>query len=184
MTRNSFPQRFLKADSSNNLPMLRIMEVPGSEMPVILSSSTIVNGHLTFLTDVHIDCEAFGKIESRKKIIIGKNGYLKGEIYSRDLVVFGSIEGEIVVLETLTIHAGSNIRGIISAGRMELKDGAVLNAKVNMHDHPEKNIQKENYVAMETLDILSCQKRKWIELPTVSPSNSFAKIFEELNKQL
>ena len=52
--------------------MLRIMEVPGSEMPAILSPSTIVNGHLTCLTDVHIDCEAFGKIESRKKIIILK----------------------------------------------------------------------------------------------------------------
>ena len=68
--------------------MLRIMEVPGSEMPVILSSSTIVNGHLTFLTDVHIDCEAFGKIESRKKIIILKKVFKKRTLYQWKLWIF------------------------------------------------------------------------------------------------
>jgi len=57
--------------------------------------------------------------------------------------------------------------------------------RIQEKDHyPEKSIQKENFVPMETLDILSCQKREWIEPPVISQSNSFAKIFEELNKQL
>ena len=156
----------------------------GSGMPLIFSSSTFINGNLTFSTDVHFDGEALGKIESERKITIGTNGCFKGEIYCRDLVVFGELEGEIVVLETLIIHAGSNVRGSLSAGQIALRDGAVLNAKVNMHGFPKKNIQKEKYVPMETLDVVSCQKRECIEPPLICQSNSFAKIFEELNKQL
>ena len=184
MTQNALLQQPDEAVSTINLISARRMEVPGSEMPVIFSSSTIINGHLTFLTDVHIDGKAFGKIESRKKVIIGKNGFFKGDIYSRDLIVYGNIEGEIVVLETLTIHASSNIRGSISANRIVLKDGAVLNAEVNMHDHPEKNIQKVNSTAIDNQKVVNSQKREWIEPPVISQSNSFAKIFEELNKQL
>jgi len=103
-------------------------------MPVVINSSAQIKGKLKFATDVHIDCEVSGTVESDKKIIIGPNGFFKGELCSEELLVLGKLEGDICVKKNTTLHSGSSLSGTLNSTIIELKIGAILNAQIIMNE--------------------------------------------------
>jgi cytoskeletal protein CcmA (bactofilin family) len=100
------------------------------EIPTLINSGSRIKGELMFTTDVRIDGEVLGKVESDRNAIIGAEGYVKGFLRARDLVVFGRLEGNIVVSGTTTLHAGSSIFGNLYTKGIEINEGAIITARV------------------------------------------------------
>ena len=65
--------------------------MPNSEIPTLINSSTKINGDLIFATDVRIDGEVFGNVESERSIFIGAEGYVKGILNAKDIIIFGYV---------------------------------------------------------------------------------------------
>jgi cytoskeletal protein CcmA (bactofilin family) len=104
------------------------------EIPTLINSGSRIKGELMFTTDVRIDGEVLGKVESDRNAIIGAEGYVKGFLRARDLVVFGRLEGNIVVSGTTTLHAGSSIFGNLYTKGIEIDEGAIITARVITYD--------------------------------------------------
>ena len=122
-------------------------------MPVVINSSAQIKGKLKFATDVHIDCEVSGTVESDKKIIIGPNGFFKGELCSEELLVLGKLEGDICVKKNTTLHSGSSLSGTLNSTIIEIKIGAVLNAQIIMNEPVDNilNVHKSKGLLTENL---------------------------------
>ena len=121
------------------------------KIPTLINSSSKINGELTFSTDVRIDGEVFGKVESDKSVIIGAEGYVKGFLRAKDLVVFGRFEGNIIVSGLTILHEKASVFGNLYTKTFEVKDGATITARVVMYDELEAIDEAQIYLAEEMI---------------------------------
>ena len=113
------------------------------EVPVFFNSDAVISGDLLFTSDIHLNCDIIGNIESEKKIVIGPEGFFKGTLKSRELVVFGKLEGEIIVSGPTVLHPGSAISGSLSTQVIEIIDCAFLDIRVNIINTEQVSEQVE-----------------------------------------
>ena len=121
------------------------------KIPTLINSSSKINGELIFTTDVRIDGEVFGKVESDKSVIIGAEGYVKGFLRANDLVVFGRFEGNIIVSGLTILHESASVFGTLYTKALEVKDGATITARVVMYDKLEAIDEAQIYLAEEMI---------------------------------
>ncbi len=124
---------------------------PDMKIPTLINSSSKINGELIFTTDVRIDGEVFGKVESDKSVIIGAEGYVKGFLRANDLVVFGRFEGNIIVSGLTILHESASVFGTLYTKALEVKDGATITARVVMYDKLEAIDEAQIYLAEEMI---------------------------------
>ena len=110
--------------------------------PVNINSATIINGDLIFETDARIDGRILGSVTSlENKVVIGNEGSVIGKLIVQDLIVFGKVEGEVVVLGTTVINLGATISGSLNSRSVDVKDGAILDVKI-LTDVNQHTIEK------------------------------------------
>ena len=120
------------------------------EVPVFFNSDAVISGDLLFTSDIHLNCDIVGNIESEKKIVIGPDGFFKGTLRSRELVVFGKLEGDIIVSGRTVLHPGSAISGSLSTQVIEIIDCAFLDIRVN----PDQVSEQAEFPAKATVEVL------------------------------
>ena len=126
---------------------------PSMKIPTLINSSSKINGELIFTTEVRIDGEVFGKVESDKSVIIGAEGYVKGFLRAKDLFVFGRLEGNIVVSGHTVLHESASVFGNLYTKVFEVKEGAVITARVVTYDKLEALDEAQIYLAEEMIKI-------------------------------
>jgi len=99
-----------------------------------LSSGVSIKGSVKFLSELLIDGEVEGTIDSPGKLSIGENAQIKGEIRAKSVQVRGNVEGDIFASERCELAAGSALRGNIEAPRLVVDENATFlgSAKVAM----------------------------------------------------
>ena len=123
------------------------------KIPTLINSSSKINGELIFTTEVRIDGEVFGKVESDKSVIIGAEGFVKGFLRARDLVVFGRLEGNIIVSGITVLHENASVFGNLYTKVFEVKEGAVITARVITYDKLEAIDEAQIYLAEEMIKV-------------------------------
>ncbi|MEI7421495.1 MAG: polymer-forming cytoskeletal protein [Prolixibacteraceae bacterium] len=100
------------------------------EVPTLINAFSKINGELVLTTDLRIDGQIFGKVESDENIVIGSAGLVNGFLRAKNLVIYGRIEGNVVVSGVTTLHPQSAIFGNLYTKLIEVKEGAILTARV------------------------------------------------------
>ena len=103
------------------------------EVPMVINSCSKMTGELFLTTDTRVEGKVFGKVDSDRNVIIGTSGYVKGFLRAKNLVIFGRIEGTIIVTGTTIMHPGSSIFGNLYTNLLEVREGAVITAHVNTY---------------------------------------------------
>src|SRR5262249_32371323 len=88
----------------------------------LLSQGVLIKGSVKFLSELFIDGEVEGTIESTGTLTIGEHGYIRGEIRTKSVEVQGTVEGNIFVTERCELHAGCTMRGDIEAPRLVVNE--------------------------------------------------------------
>ena len=123
------------------------------KIPTLINSSSKINGELIFTTDVRIDGEVFGKVESDKSVIIGAEGFVKGFLRAKDLFIFGRFEGNIIVSGMTILHENASVFGNLYTKEFEVKEGAKITARIVMYDKLEAIDEAQIYLAEEMIKI-------------------------------
>ena len=92
----------------------------------ILSSGVSIEGSVKFASELLIDGEVDGTIESTGTLTIGEHARSRGEITARAITVHGKVEGNILATERCELHAGSSLRGDIEAPRLIVDEAAAF----------------------------------------------------------
>lgn len=100
----------------------------------VLSRGVSIKGSVKFLSELVIDGEVEGTIDSPGKLWISEHGQIKGEIRAKSVKVQGNVEGDIFASERCELQAGCVLQGDIEAPRLVVDENAAFcgNAKVAM----------------------------------------------------
>jgi len=99
-----------------------------------LSAEVEIKGTLRFENELLFDGKIEGEILSAAgALVIGKNATIKGEINTKSVTIFGTVDGNVTVSERCELKASSQLTGDLKAQRMTIEDGAVFvgNSDVN-----------------------------------------------------
>ena len=98
----------------------------------IIAKNTVITGEIKSDGDFRIDGTLEGSLITEGRVIIGSEGFVKGNIEAANADIEGKIFGKLIVSKTLAIKAIANISGEVIVGKLSVEPGAVFNATCTM----------------------------------------------------
>lgn len=95
----------------------------------ILSSDVEIKGSIKFEKELLIDGKVEGEINSDGVLTIGENAFIKGEIKTKSITVFGKVVGNITVGERCELKSRCTLEGDLKAARLVIEEGATFVGK-------------------------------------------------------
>ena len=125
----------------NTLPA-RTPELDGSRSAAI-GKSVIVKGQLFSREDLYIDGEIEGSVEMQEhRLTIGPNGKLMAGVKAREIVVLGTIHGNVEAGEKIEIRKDAKLVGDIKTVRIVIEDGAYFKGSIDIvRTEPKKELR-------------------------------------------
>jgi Integral membrane protein CcmA involved in cell shape determination len=108
-----------------------------------LTSGSKIIGKIFADSDFRIDGEVEGTITCNGKVVIGQKGYLKGSISCVNAEIIGTVDGDIVVTETLSLRATSVIHGDVKTKILTVEPNAVFDGTCSMKTSAASTIVAE-----------------------------------------
>tara|TARA_B100000809_G_scaffold264687_1_gene321203 strand:+ start:429 stop:842 length:414 start_codon:yes stop_codon:yes gene_type:complete len=102
-----------------------------TERNVIAKNTTIV-GDIKSEGDFRIDGTLEGTLKTNGRVIIGLEGFIKGNVEATNADIEGKFSGQLVVSKTLTMKTTANISGDVTVGKLSVEPGAAFNATCSM----------------------------------------------------
>jgi cytoskeletal protein CcmA (bactofilin family) len=107
--------------------------VPVSMSTSVISAGLKIRGEISGSSDLHIEGEAHGKIRlSGGRVSIGPQGKVQADVDAREIVVEGSLQGNLKASESVRLGPSSRVQGSVMAPRIGIEDGARLRGQVEM----------------------------------------------------
>jgi cytoskeletal protein CcmA (bactofilin family) len=103
----------------------------------VLSNDVEIKGSIKFSHDLIIDGRIEGEVQSDGALTVGENAHIKGEIKTRTVVIFGKVEGNILVQERCELKSNAFLIGDISAGTLSIEEGASFDGRSQVGRKPE-----------------------------------------------
>ena len=97
-----------------------------------ISKGTVITGDIVTSTDIRVDGEVSGTVFSEGKIVIGETAVISGKILCSTLDLWGKIEGEVFVKDTLSIKSPASVSGGIHVNKLQVEMGARFNGTFAM----------------------------------------------------
>ena len=101
--------------------------------PAVLGKSVIVKGQIYGREDLTIDGEVEGTVELQEhRLTIGPNGKVMATVKAREVVVLGTIHGNVETRDKIMIRKDAKLVGDIKTARIEIEDGAYFKGNIEI----------------------------------------------------
>ncbi len=99
----------------------------------VLGKSVIVKGQIFSREDLTIDGEVEGTVELQEhRLTVGPNGRLTASVKARELIVLGTIHGNVETTDKLEIRKDAKLVGDIKTARIVIEDGAYFKGNIDI----------------------------------------------------
>jgi cytoskeletal protein CcmA (bactofilin family) len=99
----------------------------------VLGKSVIVKGQIYSREDLTIDGEVEGTVELQEhRLTIGPNGKVRASVKARELVVLGTIHGDVETTDKIDIRKEAKLVGDIKTARIVIEDGAYFKGNIDI----------------------------------------------------
>jgi cytoskeletal protein CcmA (bactofilin family) len=128
------------APSKNEESIAQVSSIPMVEtapnLPVIAASlgkTVKFVGQIFSEEDIFVHGDLEGTIEATKhKLTIGASGVVHASVKAHDVVVFGTLEGDVEVGNRIEIGSNAKVIGDIRTARIHIEDGAHFNGSIDI----------------------------------------------------
>lgn len=103
----------------------------------VISKGTRISGDLFCDGDIRIDGQVKGSIRGQAKVIIGKGGFVDGNIECVQAEVQGEVKGSLVVQDLLFLRGDAKMEGDVLTSHFEMEPSVKFNGKCTMKDKVE-----------------------------------------------
>ena len=97
-----------------------------------ISPGTHIHGDISSEGDIRIDGTFEGRIYSTGRVVIGEKASIKGDVVCGNADLWGRMEGDFYVKDTLSLKESSAIRGNIHTKRFQIDLGAAFEGTCRM----------------------------------------------------
>lgn len=99
----------------------------------VIGKSLKVKGAITGTEDLFVDGEVEGTITlPQNSLTIGPNGNVNAEIHARDIIVEGTVTGNVKAEDRIDIRKTGSLHGDLSTARITIEDGAVFRGSIDI----------------------------------------------------
>ncbi len=100
--------------------------------PNRIEKNTVIKGNITSQADFRIDGKLDGNVKTSGKVVIGKDGLIKGKVECVNADIEGNFDGELFVSELLSLKSSAKIEGTVNVSKLSVEPGATFNASCSM----------------------------------------------------
>lgn len=98
-----------------------------------IGKSVQIYGELKGSEDLVVDGTIEGTITlSGSRLTIGPNAHVQANVSARDVVILGTLTGDIIASGRVELRAGANLKGDIHAARLSIEENAIFSGKVDL----------------------------------------------------
>jgi cytoskeletal protein CcmA (bactofilin family) len=109
-----------------------------------ISSGIRINGEISGNDDLYIDGQAEGQFHfPQSKVIVGPNGKVQANIEAREIVIEGTVKGDLKASAGVQLGGSSRVQGSLTTPRISIDDGARLRGKVEMTRATDAKLQAD-----------------------------------------
>jgi len=98
----------------------------------IIGKNTSIKGDIVSDGDFRIDGTIEGTIKTNGRVVIGKEGEIKGTVNCNNADIEGLFTGKLIVNKLLTLKPTAQINGETTIGKLAIEPGAIFNATCTM----------------------------------------------------
>lgn len=102
-----------------------------------ISAGTTIKGEILSPGDIRIDGTFEGKVQSKGRVVIGETADVKGEIICDNVDLWGKVEGNIYVKNTLSLKEGCVVNGELHIRKISVELGSTFNGTCQMISEAE-----------------------------------------------
>jgi len=110
------------------------MDSDRNTLKTIIGESTKVKGDITGDCDVLLEGKFNGKMNLDSLLFVNKTGNAKGKVKTKNMIVEGTIEGEIVVQDKIEVRASGRFNGNLFCKQIAIEEGAFFQGNINMNN--------------------------------------------------
>ncbi|MCR4843492.1 MAG: polymer-forming cytoskeletal protein [Bacteroidales bacterium] len=93
-----------------------------------IASGTVFKGQIISANDIRIDGHFEGRLESKKRLVVGEHAVVNGDIISNNVDFSGRMSsGTLYVEDTLSLKSGCTVNGDVRFKSLQVELGAVIN---------------------------------------------------------
>ena len=97
-----------------------------------ISAGTIIKGEIASPYDIRIDGTFEGKVQTKGRVVVGEKANVKGDIICGNIDLWGKVEGNVFVKDTLALKEGCVVNGNLHIKRLSVELGSVFNGNCHM----------------------------------------------------
>ena len=91
-----------------------------------------IKGDIRSQEELFVDGDVEGTLESHSLLTVGPNGKVKANIKAREVIVFGSVKGNVDVVEKVSIRDHGSVIGDIKTAGISIDDGAYFKGSIDI----------------------------------------------------
>src|SRR5438477_12275282 len=104
-----------------------------------LGASLHVKGEITGSEDLLVDGSVEGLIQlDERKLTVGATAKLTADIIAREVVVYGSVKGNLRAKDRIEIKKDGSVNGDLTTARIMIEDGAYFKGSIEIDKGAEK----------------------------------------------
>ena len=92
-----------------------------------ISAGTVIKGEILSPTDIRIDGSFEGRVQSKGRVVVGESATIVGDIVCENVDLWGKVEGNLFVKDTLSLKDGCVVSGNLHIRRLSVELGATFN---------------------------------------------------------
>ena len=97
-----------------------------------ISTGTVIKGEILSPYDIRIDGTFEGKVQTRGRVVVGETANVKGDIVCENIDLWGKVEGNVFVKDTLALMEGCVVNGNLHIRRLSVELGSTFNGNCRM----------------------------------------------------
>ena len=104
-----------------------------------ISAGTVIKGEVISPSDIRIDGTFEGKVQTKGRVVVGEPAVVKGDIICENIDLWGKVNGNVFVKDTLALMDGCHVDGNLNVKRLSVELGATFNGNCRMITDGEFN---------------------------------------------
>lgn len=102
-------------------------------MQAVIGRSIVLKGELSANEDLLIEGQFEGTVNLQDHCLtVGSNGKVKAEIHARQVVILGSVNGNVNAREKIEVRRSGNVVGDLTAASVSIEEGAYFKGSIDI----------------------------------------------------
>jgi cytoskeletal protein CcmA (bactofilin family) len=107
--------------------------------PTVFGQSMKIVGEVTSDEELYLDGDLDGKLYLSNRLTIGPNSKVNANIKAQEIIVFGTVKGNVESESRVSLRTGASIVGDIKTAGIVIEDGAYFKGGIDISKGGESN---------------------------------------------